>query len=89
VSARLEPAGAHPALLTLTVHDTGAGSTPDELERRQRSGVGLRNVERRLSCQYGERATLTAQTAPGRGTTVTIVLPADGVSHEQPMRRVV
>jgi sensor histidine kinase YesM len=89
VSAQLAPAGAQPAMLTLTVRDTGAGSTPEELERRQRSGVGLQNVERRLSCQYGERARLTADTAPGRGTTVTIVLPADRVSRDRPMRKAV
>ncbi|HWF85164.1 MAG TPA: histidine kinase, partial [Vicinamibacterales bacterium] len=89
VSAQLAPAAAPQAMLTLTVHDTGAGSTLEELTRRQRSGVGLQNVERRLSCQYGEHATLTADTAPGRGTTVTIVLPADRVPHDRPMRRVV
>jgi LytS/YehU family sensor histidine kinase len=89
VSARLAPSAALPAMLTLTVHDTGAGSTLEELARRQRSGVGLQNVERRLSCQYGEQARLTADTAPWRGTTVTIVLPADRVAHDRPMRRVV
>ncbi len=89
VSAQLASAAAQPAMLTLTVHDTGAGSTLEELARRQRSGVGLQNVERRLSCQYGEQARLTADTAPGRGTTVTIVLPANRIPHDRPMRRVV
>jgi len=89
VSARAQPGGLDAAALILTVQDTGAGSTPEELERRRRSGVGLQNVERRLSCQYGERATLTARTAPGGGTTVTIVLPADRVPRERPIRRAV
>ena len=89
VSARLQPGDARPETLTLTVHDTGAGATPEALAERQQSGVGLRNVERRLSCQYGERATLTAETAPGRGTTVTIVLPAERVVHDPPMRKAV
>jgi len=89
VSAVLKPAAAGAATLTLTVHDTGAGAAPGELAERQRSGVGLRNVERRLSCQYGDRATLTTATAPGRGTTVTIVLPAERGVHDPPMRRAV
>ena len=89
VSAHTRPAAAGSAVLTLVVHDTGAGAAPEELERRQRSGVGLRNVERRLSCQYGDKAALTATTAPGRGTTVTIVLPADRATRVRPVRRAV
>lgn len=36
---------------------------------------GLRNVERRLACQYRDAAALTIHTARGRGTTVEIRLP--------------
>lgn len=39
--------------LIWTVHDTGGGTTADELESRRERGVGLRNAEGRLSCQYG------------------------------------
>jgi sensor histidine kinase YesM len=73
----------------LTVRDTGAGATLTELELRQRDGVGLRNVERRLACQYGGSASLTVQTAPGEGTTVTILLPAEFMAREESDRRAV
>jgi hypothetical protein len=89
VSAQLQTTHPQGPRLTLTVRDTGAGCVPEELDRRQQAGVGLRNVERRLSCQYGEQATLTTRTAPGRGTTVTIVMPAEVALREQPARRAV
>jgi two-component system, LytTR family, sensor kinase len=89
VSGHVQPSPAGSAVLTLVVRDTGAGAAQEDLERRQRSGVGLRNVERRLSCQYGESAALTATTAPGHGTTVTITLPADRASRDRPVRRAV
>jgi hypothetical protein len=89
VSAQLQTTHPQGPRLTLTVRDTGAGCVPEELDRRQQAGVGLRNVERRLSCQYGEQATLTTRTAPGRGTTVTIVMPAEVALRDQPARRAV
>ena len=61
--------------LLITVADTGAGTTPDALARGRTSGVGLRNVERRLACQYGRAASLSIRTAPGEGTVVEIRLP--------------
>ena len=88
VSARLQPTDRGRARLVLTVRDTGAGTTPSHLERRQRGGVGLRNVERRLACQYGAAGSLTVQTAPGDGTTVTILLPAEFIAREQAARGV-
>ena len=42
------------------------------------TGVGLRNVERRLECQYGTSASLSIRTAPGEGTIVEIRLPVGG-----------
>jgi signal transduction histidine kinase len=89
VSATLQPIADGQIQLALTVHDTGAGTTPIDLERRQRDGVGLRNVERRLTCQYGAAASLTVRTSPGRGTTVTILLPAEFPAREPAARRVV
>jgi sensor histidine kinase YesM len=59
----------------LTVRDTGAGTTAQALERGRAAGVGLRNVERRLECQYGGDGSLSVQTAPGEGTTVQVRLP--------------
>jgi LytS/YehU family sensor histidine kinase len=77
ISARVHRAGGRPPELELTVHDSGTGTTSSELEQRRHLGVGLRNVEGRLTCQYGSAASLTVQTSPGRGTTVTIRLPAE------------
>jgi sensor histidine kinase YesM len=37
--------------------------------------VGLQNVERRLAHQYRSAASLTVDSTPGLGTTVTIRLP--------------
>jgi two-component system LytT family sensor kinase len=89
VSARLEPSESGKPRLSLTVRDTGAGTTMTELGLRQRDGVGLRNVERRLACQYGVAASLKVETAPGQGTTVTILLPAEFVAREESARRAV
>jgi LytS/YehU family sensor histidine kinase len=77
ISARVQRTNGRAPELALTVHDTGTGTTSSELERRRNLGVGLRNVEGRLACQYGLAASLTVHTSPGKGTTVTIRLPAE------------
>jgi two-component system, LytTR family, sensor kinase len=77
ISARVRRTSGHPPELALTVHDSGTGTTSSELERRRHLGLGLRNVEGRLACQYGSAASLTVHTSPGEGTTVTILLPAE------------
>jgi LytS/YehU family sensor histidine kinase len=61
--------------LSVVVEDTGAGATESALARGRERGVGLRNIERRLACQYGTRASLAIHSLPGRGTTVEIRLP--------------
>jgi signal transduction histidine kinase len=61
--------------LVLIVHDSGAGTTPEALERGRDGGVGLRNVERRLAFQYGPAASLVVRTALDQGTTVDIRIP--------------
>jgi two-component system LytT family sensor kinase len=76
ISARVDNPGTSDAQLILVVSDTGAGAAPDALRRGRESGVGLRNVERRLAGQYGNLASLSIESAPGSGTTVEIRLPA-------------
>lgn len=76
VRARTERINDQPRQLAITVEDTGAGATSQSLQRGRRTGLGLRNVERRLECQYGTSASLSIRTAPGEGTTVEIRLPA-------------
>jgi two-component system LytT family sensor kinase len=75
VSARVERDGDVAPQLVLTVSDTGAGAEADELRRGRLLGVGLQNVERRLSCQYGASASLRITTEPNAGTTVEIRVP--------------
>ena len=75
VSAHLQPAGAQASELVLTVRDSGAGATPLEMSHGRALGVGLQNVERRLAYQYGAAASLAVDSAPRRGTTVTIRVP--------------
>jgi two-component system LytT family sensor kinase len=62
--------------LSVVVHDTGIGTTAGALQRGRETGLGLRNIERRLACQYGPLASLSIRTAPGEGTTVEVRLPA-------------
>ncbi|HEX9368386.1 MAG TPA: histidine kinase, partial [Vicinamibacterales bacterium] len=75
VSARIERGEDGASQLILVVSDTGAGAAPDDLQRGRQMGVGLRNVERRLACQYGDAASLSIRTEPNAGTTVEIRLP--------------
>ncbi|MDR1991000.1 MAG: histidine kinase [Acidobacteriaceae bacterium] len=80
IRARVDRAGDHPRRLALTVEDTGAGATSQALERGRAAGVGLRNVERRLACQYGDAASLSIRTVPEEGTTVQMLVPLDVAS---------
>jgi two-component system LytT family sensor kinase len=75
--------------LSLSVHDTGSGVTENDLRRGRALGVGLSNVERRLQGQYGSDASLSIQSVPGTGTTVTIRLPAEPSRTDvQPLRSI-
>jgi two-component system LytT family sensor kinase len=72
VTARLD---AH--ALVLIVRDTGAGASADQVRSGRHAGVGLSNIERRLTCEYGSTAALSIESEPGMGTTVEIRLPAE------------
>jgi two-component system, LytTR family, sensor kinase len=75
--------------LVMTVEDTGAGTTTEALQRGRSVGVGLRNVERRLECQYGTAASLSVHTAPDEGTIVEIRLPLQAkVAHDRDVHQV-
>lgn len=83
VTARVESSPSGDGTLCLLVCDTGAGVSIAQLRRGRESGVGLGNIERRLACQYGARATLTIRSTPGAGTTVEIRLPVDAGVRER------
>lgn len=62
------------ATLRLVVEDEGCGFDPSAPGRRQ--GIGLSNTRERLEKIYGGRASLVLDSAPGRGTVVTLQIPA-------------
>jgi two-component system LytT family sensor kinase len=61
--------------LVLCVRDDGAGATDYAIRRDRGNGVGLQNAEERLRVHYGAEASLSIETSPGCGTTVTLTLP--------------
>jgi len=65
--------------VVVEVEDDGVGivlNPPSALERRG-AGIGMKNVRERLEVLYGNRARFTVVSRPGRGTLVSIELPAD------------
>ncbi len=85
VAAHLERARSGMSELVLTVTDSGKGATPLEMAHGRALGVGLQNVERRLTHQYGAAASLTVDSIPDRGTTVTIKVPVRVGSSKEPV----
>lgn len=69
------------AYVHLIVRDTGLGASTSEMARGRARGVGLRNIEERLRCYYGERAWLKLESIIERGTTVEIRLPLTSESN--------
>jgi len=61
--------------LIVVVRDSGQGATKLEMKRGRAEGVGLANIERRLSAHYGGLASLSITTARGFGTTAEVRLP--------------
>ena len=62
-----------PASALLTVEDNGAGFDPGDARRRAPEGVGLLGIEERVT---DARGTFRIESAPGRGTRITVELPA-------------
>ena len=83
VCARVDRQDDNRRHLSLTVRDTGAGTTTEAIARGRRAGVGLKNVERRLECQYGNAASLTIRTDYGHGTIVELRLPVDATVTDE------
>lgn len=68
--------------VVLTVEDDGVGMDPALAARvleydPARKTIGLSNVNSRLKSLYGEGAALKIDSAPGRGTRVTISIPCE------------
>jgi two-component system, LytTR family, sensor kinase len=75
VQATIDESDASGRQLSIVIRDTGAGASVEALARGRETGVGLRNVERRLACQYGQAASLSVRSVADEGTTVEIRLP--------------
>jgi LytS/YehU family sensor histidine kinase len=74
IRARVEEAGDRARVLVITVTDSGPGLR--DVERAPaRPGLGLRNIEQRLSRSYGESGTLRVTSSAGSGTTAEVRLP--------------
>ncbi|HWK09629.1 MAG TPA: histidine kinase [Vicinamibacterales bacterium] len=82
IRARLETAAGGQPLLAVTVQDTGAGASMQALERGRSTGLGLRNVARRLECLYGDAGSLTIHTGREEGTTVDLRVPVAAAPAE-------
>jgi two-component system LytT family sensor kinase len=54
----------------------GMGQRPASALARGGAGIGMKNVQERLEVLYGGQARFTVDSHPGRGTLVTIDLPA-------------
>jgi len=54
----------------------GMGNRPQTALRRTGAGIGMKNVQERLEVLYGPEARFTVVSNPGRGTLVSIEIPA-------------
>ena len=55
----------------------GMGNRPTSPPPRSGNGIGMKNVQERLEVLYGNQAQFTVVSNPGRGTLVTIEIPAN------------
>jgi signal transduction histidine kinase len=62
-----------PSSVALTVEDNGRGFEPDRTPPGQRDGVGLLGIRERVT---DARGTFRVESDPGRGTRITVELPA-------------
>jgi two-component system LytT family sensor kinase len=67
------------ASMIVEVEDDGVGmmAKPSSALEREGNGIGMKNVKERLEVLYGNRARFTVVSRPGRGTLVSIELPAE------------
>jgi two-component system LytT family sensor kinase len=71
--------------LIIDVEDDGVGITPGHSHStgvlRQGTGIGMSNVRERLEVLFGDAATFEVTSRPGRGTYITMEMPA--TSYEE------
>jgi two-component system LytT family sensor kinase len=74
--------------VSIEVADDGVGivAGSDSALQRKGNGIGMKNVRERLEVLYGSQARFTVVSNPGRGTLVSIELPADLGEENQASR---
>ncbi|MDE3063364.1 MAG: histidine kinase [Acidobacteriota bacterium] len=73
VRSRLEGDRVH---IEVADDGVGMGNRPETALRRTGAGIGMKNVQERLEVLYGNDAQFNVVSSPGRGTLVSIDLPA-------------
>lgn len=63
-------------LIEVADDGVGMGDRPHTGLRRDGAGIGMKNVQERLEVLYGQQATFKVVSNPGRGTLVSIEIPA-------------
>jgi len=64
-------------LIEVADDGVGMGSRPASALRRSGAGIGMKNVQERLEVLYGNQARFVVVSNPGRGTLVSIEIPAN------------
>jgi len=64
-------------LIEVADDGVGMGHRPASALRRTGAGIGMKNVQERLEVLYGDEASFTVVSNPGRGTMVSIEIPAN------------
>jgi two-component system LytT family sensor kinase len=64
-------------LIEVADDGVGMGNRPASALRRAGAGIGMKNVQERLDVLYGNQARFSVVSNPGRGTLVSIEIPAN------------
>ncbi len=70
------------AIIEVADDGVGVGNQPPSALPRTGAGIGMKNVRERLEVLYGNRARFTVVSNPGRGTLVSIEIPANPLDAE-------
>jgi two-component system LytT family sensor kinase len=63
-------------LIEVADDGVGMGNRPASALRRTGAGIGMKNVQERLEVLYGDQARFNVVSNPGRGTMISIEIPA-------------
>lgn len=61
--------------ILIQVSDNGPGFLNSHTNKRQSSGVGIKNIRERIQLYYGEKASLEISSIPYQETTISLILP--------------